>query len=80
MTQLLDNLDAQLDAWSQDHALPGYRRAQVRRWLFEKRAADWDAMSDLPKGLRAELAAAFPLWTTRVARHTAAGTGPRSCC
>ena len=65
-------------------SVPAYRVAQVRKWLFEKRAADWDAMTDLPKALRGELAERFRLWTTddRQAhagrrRHGEAAAGPR---
>jgi 23S rRNA (adenine2503-C2)-methyltransferase len=36
-----------------------YRRRQVAEWVFAKRAADFDAMSNLPARLRQELAAAF---------------------
>jgi 23S rRNA (adenine2503-C2)-methyltransferase len=37
----------------------GYRRAQIAAWLYSKGAADWEAMTDLPKTLRAELAAQY---------------------
>jgi 23S rRNA (adenine2503-C2)-methyltransferase len=70
-------LDPSVDlvAWMTEHGQPAYRAAQVRRWLFERRAADWDAMSDLPKSLRADLAASFSMWTTTIARHTKAADG-----
>lgn len=72
---LLDNLDAHLDAFAQQHQLPGYRCKQIRRWLYEGRAQDWDAMSDLSKPLRQQLAESFELWTAQVARHTQADDG-----
>lgn len=34
---------------------PGYRASQIAKWLYEKGARDIDAMSDLPKALRAKL-------------------------
>ena len=34
----------------------GYRRAQIAAWLYNKGAASWESMTDLPKALRAELA------------------------
>lgn len=36
---------------------PPYRAEQVLRWAYERLAAGYDAMSDLPAGLRAALAA-----------------------
>jgi 23S rRNA (adenine2503-C2)-methyltransferase len=72
---VLDAADKLLGAWAVERALPAYRVAQVRKWLFEKRAADWDAMSDLSKALRAELAERFRLWTATVDRHTRADDG-----
>ncbi len=72
---LLDSIDEQLAAAAQRHGLPGYRVKQVRRWLLEKRAPDWDAMSDLPKSLRETLAEELTLWTASVAKHTAADDG-----
>lgn len=72
---LLDNVDELLAQAAERHALPGYRVKQIYRWLFEGRAADWDAMSDLPKALRGKLAEELTLWKTSVARHTAADDG-----
>lgn len=72
---LLNTLDETLATWSADHNLPRFRRDQVRNWLFKRRAADWEQMTDLPKALRAELATAMRLWTTHVVRHTQAEDG-----
>src|SRR5262245_14243611 len=76
MRHLLDHSAEQLQAWFAERGLPAYRAAQVRRWLFEKRADSFEEMSDLPKAVRNELAADFHLWTSRVAahKHTADGT------
>jgi 23S rRNA (adenine2503-C2)-methyltransferase len=38
---------------------PAYRARQVLDWLYKKRAASWDEMTNLPKALRAWLAATF---------------------
>jgi 23S rRNA (adenine2503-C2)-methyltransferase len=72
---VLNTVDESLAAWTSERGLPKYRIAQVRKWLFEKRAPDWDAMTDLPKALRGELASAFRLWTAQVAKHTQADDG-----
>ncbi|MEN0111293.1 MAG: 23S rRNA (adenine(2503)-C(2))-methyltransferase RlmN [Planctomycetota bacterium] len=72
---MLDGLDTRLSEAAEKHALPAYRVRQVRAWLLARRAQGWDAMSDLPKALRAKLAAEFTLWSAEVAKHTAADDG-----
>jgi 23S rRNA (adenine2503-C2)-methyltransferase len=72
---LLDSLDQSLVRWCHERGLPAYRAAQVRRWLFDKRAGDWDEMTDLARPLRDELADRFTLWTCEVAAHTTAHDG-----
>ncbi|TWT85388.1 putative dual-specificity RNA methyltransferase RlmN [Posidoniimonas polymericola] len=75
MSHLLTNIDQHLDEFAARHSLPGYRRKQIRQWLFEKRAEGWDAMSNLSKQLRAELAEELTLWAARVDRHSEASDG-----
>jgi 23S rRNA (adenine2503-C2)-methyltransferase len=58
-----------LKAWLAERGHKPFRAAQIRKWVFEGRAEDFEAMSDLPKQLRADLAAEFVLWTSNVARH-----------
>jgi 23S rRNA (adenine2503-C2)-methyltransferase len=75
MLPLLEQTTARLTAWCAERGVPAYRAAQVRRWLFEKRAGSFDEMTDLPKDLRAALAAEFVIWTTRIARHQQSADG-----
>ena len=56
MKHLLDTTSADLRQWLTAHGHPGYRAAQIERWVLEKRAADFAAMSDLPVELRQQLA------------------------
>lgn len=72
---VLDAVDDSLAAWRTERGLPAYRTAQVRKWLFEKRAEGWDAMSDLPKTARTDLAERFRLWTATIVKHTQADDG-----
>jgi 23S rRNA (adenine2503-C2)-methyltransferase len=72
---LLDAIDESLAAWFRARGQGAYRVGQVRRWLFEGRAESFDAMTDLPQAVRAELADAFSLWTSTIARHTRADDG-----
>ena len=73
--RLLDDPDANIRAVLEGLGQPGYRAGQVRRWLFQRRAADWQAMTDLPQTLRDKLAETTPLWTSRIARHTQSEDG-----
>ncbi|MEO2005090.1 MAG: 23S rRNA (adenine(2503)-C(2))-methyltransferase RlmN, partial [Candidatus Poribacteria bacterium] len=62
-----EELGAQMIAWGQ----PAYRGRQVFRWLYQRRADKFEAMTDLPKSLRCELALkaelAAPVVVTRAA-------------
>ena len=49
-SQTLEELQAQFQTWEQ----PTYRVTQLLQWLYERRAASWEAMSNLPKALRGE--------------------------
>jgi 23S rRNA (adenine2503-C2)-methyltransferase len=64
-----------LKAWLAEHGQPAFRAAQIRKWVFEGRADSFEAMSDLPKALRAELALDFQLWTSKVAKHLQSADG-----
>ncbi|MFM8471455.1 MAG: 23S rRNA (adenine(2503)-C(2))-methyltransferase RlmN [Limisphaerales bacterium] len=61
-------LEAHLKAWGE----PAYRAGQVLDWLYPRRAASWDAMSNLPKPLRAKLAEHFSLRTSELVRKQGA--------
>ncbi|MGE9267136.1 MAG: 23S rRNA (adenine(2503)-C(2))-methyltransferase RlmN [Verrucomicrobiales bacterium] len=50
-----------------EHGHSTYRAKQVLDWIWKKRAASWDDMSNLPAALRAQLA---PLTTLRPLRHS----------
>jgi 23S rRNA (adenine2503-C2)-methyltransferase len=56
-SQTRETLAAQFNAWGQ----PSYRLDQLLGWLYARRAASWDAMSNLPKALREQLAATWSL-------------------
>jgi 23S rRNA (adenine2503-C2)-methyltransferase len=64
-----------LKPWLTERGQPAFRAAQIRKWAFEGRAESFEAMSDLPKALRGELAGDFSLWTSKVVRHLASADG-----
>jgi 23S rRNA (adenine2503-C2)-methyltransferase len=69
MPHLLDSDPAALKSWLAERGQPAYRAAQVRKWVFERRAQSFAEMNDLPKKLREDLATDWQIWTTTVARH-----------
>ncbi len=72
---MLDAIDSLLAPWFQARGQGAYRLGQVRNWLFERRAAGFEAMTNLPRGLRCELARDFTPWSTEIARHAQAADG-----
>jgi 23S rRNA (adenine2503-C2)-methyltransferase len=72
---LLNAFDERLAPWLKERGQGGYRLAQVRRWLFERRAREFREMTDLPQRLREDLDRDFTLWTTQIAKHTEAQDG-----
>ena len=75
MLHLLEQTADQLRDWFVQCGLPAYRAVQVRKWLFQKRVAAFEQMTDLPASLRQQLAAEFQIWTTQVAQHRKAADG-----
>lgn len=56
----IEGLDrAELEAWLDARGIPRYRAHQIRRWLFRKRAASFECMTDLSGELRRALARDF---------------------
>lgn len=67
--------DVPLETWLSDRGQPAWRAKAIRRWLFGSRVESFNEMTDLPKGLRDDLAGEFSLWTTTIARHHRADDG-----
>jgi len=75
MRHALDPGNGGLGDWLAERGLPAFRGRQIRQWLYEKRAVDFEAMTDLPAQLREELAAEFRIWTTQIVKHSEAHDG-----
>jgi 23S rRNA (adenine2503-C2)-methyltransferase len=71
-TGILDLSTEELRAWLAGRGQPPMRVNQIRRQVLANRAESFDAMSDLPKPLRAELTESFAVFTTHVERHLVA--------
>ena len=65
-----------VDRWAADRGLPGYRTGQIVRRLWQAPAGSWVDATELPLGLRADLAQAFPLprLAAEVEQQSADGT------
>jgi 23S rRNA (adenine2503-C2)-methyltransferase len=50
-----------LAAWLGEQGEPAFRRDQILEWVWRKKATRYEAMSNLPAGLRAKLAVSFRL-------------------
>jgi 23S rRNA (adenine2503-C2)-methyltransferase len=66
---ILDLTTDELCTWLKERGQPALRARQIRRWILEVGAESFEQMTDLPKDLRQELAAAFVPLATRVDRH-----------
>jgi 23S rRNA (adenine2503-C2)-methyltransferase len=68
MQHILDPASG-LAEWLAERRLPRWQAGSIRRWLLDRRAGSFEAMTDLPTALRRELAGEFCIWTTSVVRH-----------
>ena len=59
-----EELETQFAGWQQ----PVYRVAQLLEWLYARRAASWDEMTNLPKSLRDLLRQQYSLHTHELVR------------
>jgi 23S rRNA (adenine2503-C2)-methyltransferase len=50
-----------LAEWLQDAGEPSFRAGQILKWVWKKKAASFEAMTNLPAALREKLAASFRL-------------------
>jgi 23S rRNA (adenine2503-C2)-methyltransferase len=72
---LLDLSAAELAAWLEERGERRLRARQLRRWLLVAGAESFDAMTDMPKRLRQELADAFVPLSTEIVKHLEASDG-----
>ncbi len=65
----------ELTAFLAERRHPQYRAAQIRQWLFQKGAAAFDEMTNLSRGLRAQLEESFTISRLQTLRRAEAGDG-----
>jgi len=74
---LQDLSRAELEAWCAAADEPRYRATQILAWVHRKGASTFDAMSNLPRGLRAKLARDFGIGRLEPAFVAEASDGTR---
>src|SRR6267378_415556 len=58
----------ELEDFLRERGMPSYRAKQITDWIYKKRVASFEAMTDVPNELRAELTAEFDTPNTEVVR------------
>jgi 23S rRNA (adenine2503-C2)-methyltransferase len=73
--RLLDLHPRDWPAWFQERGAPAFQGRNAARWVFQRGATQWEEMTDLPTGLRAQLAEEQPLVTAICEARSEAGDG-----
>jgi 23S rRNA (adenine2503-C2)-methyltransferase len=79
-TVLLDlaNVElAALEAFIVSRGHPGFHARQIYRWIWRRGVTDLSAMTDLPRALRADLAATTTIHTPQIVHHARSEDGTR---
>jgi 23S rRNA (adenine2503-C2)-methyltransferase len=74
---VLDCSLAELETWCEGHDLPRYRAAQIAHWVFQRGVRDVLVMQNLPREMRAALAAEYRVGSLAVVHVSRAGDGTR---
>ncbi|MDB5387558.1 MAG: rlmN 1, partial [Planctomycetaceae bacterium] len=69
LARFADLTREELSQWCQARGAKPFRADQIRSWVYGKRVNDFDAMTDLPASLRAELTSSFSLFTSTIVQH-----------
>ncbi len=72
---LMEATSEELKAWMAEKGQKPFHARQVERWVFEKRAEGFEAMSDLPMALREQLAEEWAVFATEIVHHHIAPDG-----
>lgn len=65
----------ELRGWCVEQGVEPFRGDQIRKWVFGKRARDFEVMTDLPAALRRALQEQFTLFSSQVVSHQQAKDG-----
>jgi len=73
--RLLDLHPREWPAWFEARGAARFQGKNAARWVFQRGAMDWGEMTDLPAGLREQLAKEEPLSTAHCEASSEAGDG-----
>jgi 23S rRNA (adenine2503-C2)-methyltransferase len=59
----------ELTEWVKTEREQPFRADQIRKWLFGKRVDSFEAMTDVPAGLRARLAESYSIFSSQLLSH-----------
>jgi 23S rRNA (adenine2503-C2)-methyltransferase len=66
---------SEMSSWLGQRGEPAMRGRQIRHWMLAGRAVSFEAMTDLPLGLRRDLAQAFLPLASKIIHHAVAQDG-----
>lgn len=72
---LLEVTTEELAGWMAERGFPRFHARQVVRWVFERRAGSFEAMSDVPRRLREALDAEWTVFSGTVETHASTDDG-----
>jgi len=75
ITPLLDLSPTRLRQHVESLGEPAFRAQQILSWVYQREAGDFDAMTDLPRSLRAQLAGVYTVHSHRELARSAAPGG-----
>ena len=75
MNHILDISSDELKLWLTTCEQPGYRAAQIQKWLFHNRADSFESMSNLPNQLKQALSKDLAIWTSKIVKHQSSSDG-----
>ena len=72
---ILDATPGELGSWMAERGHRPFHARQVYRWIFDRRAELFEAMSDVPKRLRDELEGSWVVFSSKISTHHVAPDG-----
>jgi len=75
LSQLLNLPPTEWPAWFKERGVPAFQGRNAARWVFQRGATDWQDMTDLPAGLRDDLALDAPLLSSTAETESGAKDG-----
>lgn len=69
LPRITDLTREELISWCVLRGAQGFRADQIRRWIFGRRANDFDSMTDVPASLRRDMLQTYSFFTSTIVSH-----------